>query len=133
MFETFFDSDNHDGFIQKGDVVALAEKFRLYRNLKEEDKRHARMLDVLYAFYDCLMEQVKNEQVRSDFAQGFDTWAEALKPHSINSDNISLNQWLNMWGKLCRGAAGISGFPIWVQLLGHLFFDTIDRDGKIIT
>ena len=35
-----------------------------------------------------------------------------------------------MWGKLCHGAAGISGFPIWVQLLGHLFFDTIDRDGK---
>jgi len=129
MFETFFDSDNHDGFIQKGDVVALAEKFRLYRNLKEEDKRHLRMLDILYAFYDCLMEQVKNEQVRSDFAQGFDSWAEALQPHSINSDNISLNQWLNMWGKLCHGAAGISGFPIWVQLLGHLFFDTIDRDG----
>ena len=50
--------------------------------------------------------------------------------YSINTDNISLNQWLNMWGKLCHGAAGISGFPIWVQLLGHLFFDTIDRDGK---
>ena len=81
MFETFFDSDNHDGFIQKGDVVALAEKFRQFRNLKEDDTRHLRMLDILYAFYDCLMEQVKNEQVRSEFAQGFDTWAEALKPH----------------------------------------------------
>ena len=33
-----------------------------------------------------------------------------------------------MWGKLCRGAAGISGFPIWVKLLCQLFFDTIDRD-----
>ena len=41
---------------------------------------------------------------------------------------ITLNDWLNMWGKLCRGAAGISGFPIWVKLLGQLFFDTIDRD-----
>ena len=33
-----------------------------------------------------------------------------------------------MWGKLCRGAAGISGFPIWVKLLCQIFFDTIDRD-----
>ena len=33
-----------------------------------------------------------------------------------------------MWGKLCRGSAGISGFPIWVKLLCQIFFDTMDRD-----
>ena len=42
--------------------------------------------------------------------------------------DITLDDWLNMWGKLCRGAAGISGFPIWVKLLCQIFFDTIDRD-----
>ena len=129
MFETFFDCENHDGFIQKGDVVELLEKIRIYCDLKEDDARYLRMVDILYAFYDCLMEQVKIEVAQTQFAQGFDSWSEALKPHNIKSDNISLNQWLNMWGKLCYGAAGISGFPIWVQLLGHLFFDTIDRDG----
>ena len=130
MFNTFFDCDNHDGFIQKGDVVTLLEKIRKYRGLENNDPKFVRMCDVMYAFYDCLMEQVIKETSQSTYAKGFDSWAEALKPRKIDADNISLNQWLNMWGKLCRGAAGISGFPIWVQLLGILFFDTIDRDGK---
>ena len=34
-----------------------------------------------------------------------------------------------MWGRLCRGTAGISGFPHWVQLLAKMFFETIDRNG----
>ena len=55
-------------------------------------------------------------------------WAEATKPHPVDNVDITLSDWLNMWGKLCRGAAGISGFPIWVKLLCQLFFDTIDRD-----
>ena len=46
----------------------------------------------------------------------------------MNNLDITLNDWLNMWGKLCRGSAGISGFPIWVKLLCQIFFDTMDRD-----
>ena len=56
-------------------------------------------------------------------------WAEALKPHVVDSYDVNKGQWLNMWGKLCRGSAGISGFPDWVKILGHMFFDIIDRDG----
>ena len=52
------------------------------------------------------------------------------RPHEVNVDKITRNQWLNMWGKLCRKASGISGFPNWVQLLAHVFFTTIDRDGR---
>ena len=130
MFNAFFDCDNQDGFIQKGDIESLLEKIRQYRGLEKDDPKFVRMCDVMYAFYDCLMEQVIKETSQSTYAKGFDSWAEAFKPQKIDADNISLNQWLNMWGKLCRGAAGISGFPIWVQLLGTLFFDAIDRDGK---
>jgi hypothetical protein len=84
------------------------------------------MTDVLYAFYECLTDQVRNE--KSAIGDGFQSWSEALKPRKISVDNITINQWLNMWGRLCRGAAGISGFPYWVQLLAHTFFYTIDRD-----
>ena len=42
--------------------------------------------------------------------------------------SMNLQQWLNMWGRLCYGSAGISDFPIWVQLLPELFFKVIDRD-----
>merc|ERR1712029_575344 len=41
---------------------------------------------------------------------------------------MSLKQWMNMWGRLCLGSAGISDFPIWVQLLPELFFEVADRD-----
>lgn len=68
-----------------------------------------RIHDVMYAFYDCLCEQVRQETHCSSFAKGFDTWAEATSSYDTNVDNISLNQWLNMWGRLCRGTAGMSG------------------------
>ena len=55
-------------------------------------------------------------------------WEEASKPHPLPNPDITLDDWLNMWGKLCHGSAGISGFPIWVKLLCQIFFDTIDRD-----
>ena len=93
------------------------------------------MADVMYAFYECLMDQVRTEitatGAQSAGCHGFNNWEDALKPHAaVNVDNITLNQWLNMWGKLCRKASGISGFPNWVQLLARIFFITIDRDGK---
>ena len=51
-----------------------------------------------------------------------------MKPHKITAERISLAQWLNMWGRLSRGAAGISGFPDWVRLVAQVFFNVIDRD-----
>ena len=68
------------------------------------------------------------EKRSSNVSIGHASWGDALRPIKINTDDITLTQWLNMWGRLCRGAAGISGFPFWVQLLGLVFFDTIDQD-----
>ena len=63
-------------------------------------------------------------------------WKEAFIRYTDIQYNtiprMSLKQWLNMWGRLCYGAAGISDFPIWVQLLPELFFDVGDRDGRLI-
>lgn len=112
------------------DIDAFLEKIRLYCQYDKKDERYIKMEDVMYAFYECLMDQVRVEKSASATATGFDDWNEAVKPHDVNVDNISLNQWLNMWGKLCRKAAGISGFPNWVQLLARIFFTTIDRNGK---
>jgi hypothetical protein len=125
MFTAFFDA-NEDNYLQKFDIDALLERMRVYCNLEKNDERYIKMTDVLYAFYECLTDQVRNE--KSANGDGFQSWSEALKPRKISVDNITLNQWLNMWGRLCHGAAGISGFPYWVQLLAHTFFYTIDRD-----
>ena len=60
-------------------------------------------------------------------------WNEAFDKYKDVMFNVvpkmSLKQWLNMWGRLCHGSAGISDFPIWVQLLPELFFEVGDRDG----
>jgi len=128
MFNSFFDDSNKDGMLQREDIDALIERLRVYRGWTKDSAHFNRIHDVMYAFYDCLCEQVRQETHCSSFAKGFDTWAEATSPYDTNVDNISLNQWLNMWGRLCRGTAGMSGFPIWVQLLGTVFFEVIDRD-----
>jgi len=128
MFDAFFDSENKNGVIEKSDISYFLEKMRVFRDFDNKDSRNLKMQDVVFAFYDCLMETVKHESQAAETNIGFKTWNEALKPHVIDVNQISLNQWLNMWGRLCRGAAGISGFPYWVQLLAHIFFDAIDHD-----
>merc|ERR1712212_817002 len=117
MFNTFFDDSNNDGLLQKEDIDALIERLRVYRGWDKQSANFNRIHDVMYSFYDCLCEQVRQETFCSSFAKGFDTWEEATSTYDTSVDNISLNQWLNMWGRLCRGAAGISGFPIWDELL----------------
>jgi len=128
MFNTFFDDANGDGLLQKEDIDVLLDRLAKHRNLEKGHEKLKRVEDVLYAFYECMIDQVKLEKGASATAKGFDSWEEALKEHKVDTSNITLNQWLNMWGRLCHGAAGMSGFPFWVQLLGHTFFDTIDQD-----
>lgn len=128
MFNTFFDSSNSDGHLEKEDVDDILEKFRKYCGFVRSDERFLRMNDIMQAFYSCMVDQVVREKVSDAQAVGFATWEEALKPHKITAERISLAQWLNMWGRLSRGAAGISGFPDWVRLVAQVFFNVIDRD-----
>jgi len=128
MFNSFFDDANGDGLLQKADVDALIERLRVYRGWTTNSENYNRIRDVMYSFYDCLADQVRQEKFCSSEAKGFDSWAEAKSKYDTSVDDITLNQWLNMWGRLCRGTAGISGFPFWVQLLGIIFFEVIDRD-----
>jgi len=128
MFNSFFDDSNGDGLLQKEDVDALIERLRAYRGWEKDSENYKRIHDVMYAFYGCLCDQVRQEKYCSSIAPGFDNWEDARSAYDTSVDNITLNQWLNMWGRLCRGTAGISGFPIWVSLLGTTFFEVIDRD-----
>ena len=58
-------------------------------------------------------------------------WAEAFaKAREVDTSKMTLTQWLNMWGRLCYRSAGISDFPIWVQLLPSVFFDVMDESCK---
>ena len=58
------------------------------------------------------------------------SWEDAFVKYSDTkiAKSMNLKQWLNMWGRLCYGSAGISDFPIWVQILPDIFFKGIDRD-----
>jgi hypothetical protein len=56
-----------------------------------------------------------------------------IKPHCTTlllrskmvMDSVSLNSWLHMWARMCKGAAGIDDFPIWVQLIPRVIFNVI--------
>lgn len=128
MFNAFFDVHGGDGVIEKADIEEMLEKLRKYCGYLKSDPKYMQMNDVMYAFYNSMVDQVRKEKMCSGEAEGYKSWEEAGKPHPVNNLDITLNDWLNMWGKLCRGSAGISGFPIWVKLLCQIFFDTMDRD-----
>ncbi len=62
------------------------------------------------------------------------TWEEALKPRPKEEAPtvVTLDNWLNMWGKLCQGSSGLVDFPHWIRCLPDILFDAMDRDSKTV-
>ncbi len=79
-------------------------------------------------FLECLQDQVKKESKGSDQVEEPINWEQAIKEKEPVVTAITLTQWLNMWGRLVYGAAGLSDFPCWVQMLSGIFFKVIDQD-----
>ena len=73
MFNTFFDSSNSDGHLEKEDVDDILEKFRKYCGFVRSDERFLRMNDIMQAFYSCMVDQVVREKVSDAMAVGFST------------------------------------------------------------
>lgn len=132
LFDSLFDLEKN-GLLEKDDIDALVKK--MTANFGVGDARHNNVQDVFDSFYECLVDQVIAEKRCSADAPEIASWEEAFKPDTFTESEkaIDLSNWLNMWGKLCYGSAGISDFPIWVQLLPKIFFTVadFDQDGVI--
>lgn len=134
MFHAFFDIEEN-GLIEQDDILAFGERMCTYTGWGKDSIEKRRMLDILETFYECVRDQVKAEYLNEEAtdADCLIPWNEAFDKYKDVMFNVvpkmSLKQWLNMWGRLCHGSAGISDFPIWVQLLPELFFEVGDRDG----
>jgi len=135
MFHFFFDTDNNQ-LMEHSDIDRFIEKIKHHCGWDDEDERTKYLIDVTYSFWECLADQVKKEKAKASEDEAFSSWEEALAaPSYVEEKNIQVTeeQWLNTWGRLCKGAAGLSDFPIWVKLLVKIFFDTIDvkKDGVL--
>lgn len=126
LFEAFFDLDKNN-LLEEKDINALVEKLRTFAGWSKDSDRYHHIVDVHRVFYECLQDQVRNEKA-ADESTEIASWEEAKKPSKVDTSSITSKQWLNMWGKMCYGSAGISGFPIWVQMIPNIFFDVIDKD-----
>jgi len=128
FFKMFFDA-NGDGAIDGLDFIVLNEKLRKIAGWDKNSDEFHMLVDMNHVFLECLLDQVKSEQ---DQDGGTDlehrTWEEALKPKKVVVSSVTLNQWLNMWAKMCDRAAGISDFPIWVQLIPQVMFNVQCRE-----
>jgi len=122
FFKQFFDA-NGDGVVDAKDFIVLNEKLREIAGWDKKSEDFMRLVDNSSVFLECLLDQVKTE--RNQFAEDLEhrTWEEALAPTKLAVESVTLNQWLNMWAKLCDGAAGINDFPIWVQLIPQIMFN----------
>jgi hypothetical protein len=109
------------------------EKMRTYCGWDKDNEMYQNIVDVHHCFYECICDQVLAEKSASDYESGVvGSWADARKPEKIDVNSITLAQWLNMWGRLCRGSSGLHDFPIWVQLLPKIFFQVIDVESEYI-
>lgn len=133
MFNAFFDIKKN-GLIELSDIEAFEEKLCEFTGWRKGQLHHSQMLDILSTFHECVKDQVKAEYLceETEAKDCMISWDEAFKNYrrvqSNQFNTMNLDQWLNMWGRLCYGSAGIADFPIWVQLLPELFFRVADRD-----
>lgn len=131
LFNAFFDIKKN-GLIEENDIEAFTEKLRVYTGWGKDTDLYQEMKDIHSTFYECIRDQVRAEFQAADVSEeeAKISWEDAFKKYSDRNlkKSMNLQQWLNMWGRLCYGSAGISDFPIWVQLLPELFFHVIDRD-----
>jgi len=129
FFKQFFDA-NGDGVVDSKDFIVLNEKLRQISGWEKTSEEFLRLVDNNYVFLECLLDQVKVE--RNKFAEGLEnrTWEEALAPNKLTVESVTLNQWLNMWARLCDGAAGINDFPIWVQIIPQIMFAVQEAKNK---
>jgi len=121
FFRAFFDADGN-GVVDANDFKILNERLRKIAGWEPEDQQYHAMVDNNSVFLECLLDQVKTEQDLHKEGLEDRTWEEALRPSKIVIESVTLNQWLNMWAKLCDTSAGISDFPIWVQLIPQVMF-----------
>jgi len=132
FFKVFFDT-NGDGQISADDLPDLNERLRAVAGWGTSDPTYLTMVDNNRVFLECLLDQVKHERNTEGLEER--SWAEALAPRKFAVTSVSLQAWLNMWGRLCQGSAGIDDFPIWVQLIPNILFDAItaNESTNIIT
>jgi len=131
MFDAFFDIEKN-GLLEEDDLDAFVNKIVKYLSIESNSKRYYRLQDVKNSFWDCIKDQLIREYKADEGApdEALISWEEAFKrATNVDTSCMTLKQWLNMWGRLCYGSAGISDFPIWVQLLPSVFFDVMDKDG----
>jgi len=123
FFQKFFDSNN-DGAVDVSDLKGLNERLRSVSGWSVTDPQYRTMEDTNRVFMECLLDQVKME---NRDVEGLEqrSWEEALAPRKMKVSSVSLKAWLNMWGRLCKGSAGIDDFPIWVQLIPNVIFNAI--------
>jgi len=130
LFDTFFDI-RKNGLLEHNDIDQFAENLRQFSGWSKDSPNYSEMLDILSTFYECICDQLKLEFLAEEGSaeDAMMPWEAAFKKYTTyGMKSMNLQQWLNMWGRLCYGSAGISDFPIWVQLLPDMFFRVIDRD-----
>lgn len=128
FFHAFFDNDKN-GVIEIDDFEGLNERLRQIAGWSHESKEFKLMVDNFSVLFECLLDQVKLEADNDELEHR--SWDEALKPSKFNINSINLTQWLNMWGRLCKGAAGIAQMPVWVRIIPTTIFMVIDaKDGQ---
>jgi len=132
FFQQFFDI-NGDGVISATDLPSLNERLRTVSGWSVTDPNYLTMADNNRVFFECLIDQVKAERNTEGLENR--SWAEALAPRKMTPSSVTLQAWLNMWGRLCTGSAGIDDFPIWVQLIPKIMFSAITagQGANIIT
>lgn len=124
FFKVFFDADGN-GALDASDFTILNEKLRSIAGWDKNSEEYHRLVDNNSVFLECLLDQVKIELNLDREGLEHRSWDEALKPNKVVINSVTLNQWLNMWAKLCASASGINDFPIWVQLIPQMLFNVV--------
>jgi len=118
----FYDTTN-DGFIDKDNICSVNQKLKGVAGWSDDDPQYISLVDNNRVFMECLIDQVRKEKSTEGLEHR--TWEQALRPSKMSITQVTQTAWIHMWARLCKGAAGMDDFPIWVQLLPSVLFNII--------
>jgi len=128
LFNAFCELNN---LIDLDNIEAVVEKVRHHAGWEKKSKLHLSLYQTVGTLFECFKDQLKAEHQAEEVSEedAKISWENALERYRhVNCSKMNLDQWLNMWDRLCYKSAGIADFPIWVQLLPEIFFKVMDRD-----
>jgi len=111
---------NSDYVISAEDFVKLNERIRHYMDWSLNSVQFLALKELHETFLDCFLTTASKFDKKKD---------EAAEPEQPKKLEVTMEEWIDVWGTIVGKAKRMDDFPMWLQYYPKVLFDIINRSG----